>query len=74
VYDKANYAKLVAFTQYVPVLADMTEELDKIDPALGSNPLINPPQDMKDRLHTWAALTDEQTQQFNTAYASVTGS
>jgi spermidine/putrescine transport system substrate-binding protein len=74
VYDKANYAKLVAFTQYVPVLADMTEELDKIDPKLGANPLINPPQDMKDRLHTWAALTDEQTQQFNTAYAGVTGS
>jgi spermidine/putrescine transport system substrate-binding protein len=74
VYDKANYAKLVAFTQYVPVLADMADELNKIDPKLAANPLINPPQDFKDKLHTWAALTDEQTQQFNTAYASVTGS
>ena len=74
VYDKANYAKLVAYTQYVPVLADMTDELSKIDPKLASNPLINPPQDFQDRLHTWAALTDEQTQEFNTIYAAVTGS
>ncbi|MBI3212278.1 MAG: spermidine/putrescine ABC transporter substrate-binding protein [Mycobacterium sp.] len=74
VYDRANYAKLVAFTQYVPVLSEMTDELNKIDPKLASNPLINPPQDYLDRLHTWAALTDEQTQEFNTAYAAVTGS
>jgi spermidine/putrescine transport system substrate-binding protein len=74
VYDKPNYAKLVAFTQYVPVLADMTDELNKIDPKLATNPLINPPQDYKDRLKTWTALSDEQTQEFNTAYAAVTGS
>jgi spermidine/putrescine transport system substrate-binding protein len=74
VYDRPNYAKLVAFTQYVPVLADMTDELNKIDPKLATNPLINPPQDYQDRLKTWAALSDEQTQEFNTAYAAVTGS
>ena len=74
VYDKPNYAKLIAFTQYVPVLADMADELNKINPKLSANPLINPPQDFVDKLHTWAALTDEQTQQFNTAYAAVTGS
>jgi spermidine/putrescine transport system substrate-binding protein len=74
VYDKPNYAKLVAFTQYVPVLSDMTDELNKIDSNLATNPLINPPQDYQDRLKTWAALSDEQTQEFNTAYASVTGS
>jgi spermidine/putrescine transport system substrate-binding protein len=74
VYDRVNYAKLVAFTQYVPVLSDMTDELNKIDPKLGSNPLINVSDADKAKLHTWASLTDEQTQQFNTAYASVTGS
>ncbi len=74
VYDRANYAQLVAYTQYVPVLSDMTDELNKIDPKLAANILINPPQDVQDRLHTWAALTDEQTQEFNTAYAAVTGS
>jgi spermidine/putrescine transport system substrate-binding protein len=74
VYDRVNYAKLVAFTQYVPVLSDMTDELNKIDPKLGANPLINVSDADKAKLHAWAALTDEQTQQFNTAYASVTGS
>ncbi|WP_099025184.1 polyamine ABC transporter substrate-binding protein [Mycolicibacterium palauense] len=73
VYDRANYAKLVAYVQYVPVLSEMTEELDKIDPELSKNPLINPPQEMQDKLKSWAALTDEQTQEFNTAYAAVTG-
>lgn len=73
VYDRANYAKLVAFTQYVPVLSDMDDELNKIDPKLATNPLINPTQEMKDKLRTWPALTDEQTQEFNTAYAAVTG-
>ncbi len=73
VYDRANYAKLVAFTQFVPVLSEMTEELEKVDPAAASNPLINPPADVLERCKCWAALTDEQTQEFNTAYAAVTG-
>jgi spermidine/putrescine transport system substrate-binding protein len=73
VYDRANYAKLVAHTQYVPVLSDMTDELNKINPALAANPLINPPKSTLDSLKTWAALTDEQTAEFNKAYAEVTG-
>ncbi|MDZ4267318.1 MAG: spermidine/putrescine ABC transporter substrate-binding protein [Mycobacterium sp.] len=73
VYDRPNYAKLVAYTQFVPVLSDMTAELEKVDPAAASNPLINPPKDVLDRSKGWAALTDEQTQEYNTAYAAVTG-
>ena len=73
VYDRANYAKLVAYTQYVPALSDMTDELAKIDPASAENPLINPPADMQAKLKSWAALTDEQTLEFNTLYAAVTG-
>jgi len=73
VYDRANYAKLVAFVQYVPVLSGMTEELEKIDPAAAANPLINPPQEILEKSKAWAALTDEQTQEYNTAYAAVTG-
>ena len=30
-----------------PVLSDMTDELNKIDPKLAANPLINPPQEMQ---------------------------
>jgi spermidine/putrescine transport system substrate-binding protein len=73
IYDRANYAKLVAFTRFVPVLSDMTDELAKIDPELATNELINPPQATLDRLKAWPSLTDEQTQQFNKAYTAVTG-
>ena len=73
VYDRANYAKLVAFVQYVPVLSDMADELNKLDPKLAKNPLIVPPEADAKRLQTWAPLTDEQTQKFNTMYAAVTG-
>jgi spermidine/putrescine transport system substrate-binding protein len=73
VYDRPNYAKLVAFTQYVPVLSDMADELNKIDPKLAANPLINPPQASIEKLKSWADLTDEQTQEFNGLYAAVTG-
>jgi len=73
VYDRANYAKLVAFTQFVPVLSDMTADLDRIDPKLGSNPLINPAEETLAKLKAWAPLTDQQTQEFNRAYATVTG-
>jgi len=73
IYDRANYAKLISFTQFVPVLSDMTEELRKVDPAAADNPLINPPQSTLDNVKSWPALTDEQTQDFNTMYAAVTG-
>ncbi|OBA99957.1 twin-arginine translocation pathway signal protein [Mycobacteriaceae bacterium 1482268.1] len=73
VYDRANYAKLIAFVQYVPVLSDMNDELDKIDPALAKNPLIVPPEADAKRLKSWGPLTDEQTQDFTNLYAAVTG-
>jgi spermidine/putrescine transport system substrate-binding protein len=73
-YDRANYAKLIAHVQYVPVLSDMTDELNKVDPKIAADPLINPPKATLDNLKSWAALTDEQTQEFNSAYAAITGS
>ena len=51
----------------------MTDELNKIDPGAASNPLINPPESTVNNLKSWAALTDEQTQEYNTIYAAVTG-
>ncbi|BBY89509.1 MULTISPECIES: polyamine ABC transporter substrate-binding protein [Mycolicibacterium] len=73
IYDRVNYAKLVSFVQYVPVLSDMTDELAKIDPEAAANPLINPTPETLANVKSWAALTDEQTQEFNAAYATVTG-
>jgi len=73
VYDRPNYAKLVVFTRYIPVLTDMTDELNKLDPGAASNPLINPPQSLLDRVKQWPPLSDEQAKEFTSAYAAVTG-
>ncbi len=73
IYDRANYAKLIDATRYVPVLSDMTDELNKINPELGGNPLINPTPETLAKLKSWAPLTDEQMQEFNKTYAAVTG-
>ncbi len=74
VYDRDNYAKLVAYTRYIPVLSDMTDALNKIDPGAASNPLINPPQSTLDKVKQWPPLTDEQVKEYTTAYAEVTSS
>lgn len=73
VYDRANYAQLVNYVQYVPVLSDMTDELTKLDPEVANNPLINPPEDVLARLYAWPALTDDQDGEYTTIYAEITG-
>jgi spermidine/putrescine transport system substrate-binding protein len=73
VYDRANYADLIAYVQYVPVLSDMTDALEAVDPEVAANPLVNPPQDVLDKLVIWPALSDEQDQEYSTIYAEVTG-
>lgn len=72
IYDRPNYAKLVAYTSYVPVLSDMSDELDKIEKGLADDPLINPPKATLDNLKHWPALTDEQSRQFTDIYKAVT--
>ncbi|MBV9513893.1 MAG: spermidine/putrescine ABC transporter substrate-binding protein [Mycobacteriaceae bacterium] len=71
VYDRGNYAKLIAHTYYVPVLSNMSDELAKINPELASNPLINPPQSVLDNVKSWPTLSDQQTKEINDLYAAV---
>jgi spermidine/putrescine transport system substrate-binding protein len=73
VYDRPNYAKLVARTKYVPVLSNMADDLNAIDPKLAANPLINPPQSVLDNVKSWPTLSDQQTEEFNKMYAAATG-
>jgi spermidine/putrescine transport system substrate-binding protein len=72
VYDRDNYAELVVWVQYVPVLSDMTEALEAIDPEVASNPLINPPQETLDRLASWPILEDDVIAEYTTIYSDVT--
>ncbi len=73
VYDRANYAQLIVAVQFVPVLSDMTPEIERLDPAIAADPLVNPPQEVLDKLAIWPALTEEQDAEYTTIYADVTG-
>ncbi|MEZ5383581.1 MAG: spermidine/putrescine ABC transporter substrate-binding protein [Microthrixaceae bacterium] len=73
VYDKDNYAMLTDFVQYIPVLADMDEALDKVNPDLATNPLVNPPQEVLDRVEAWGPLPEEDEAEMVSIYAKVTG-
>jgi spermidine/putrescine transport system substrate-binding protein len=72
VYDKANYAQLISYVQYVPVLSDITEELEAIDPESAANPLINPPPEILDRLSSFPSFDDEEDAEIAALYADVT--
>lgn len=73
VYDRANYAKLVEEVLYIPVLSDMTDELEKINPDTASNPLVNPPQEVLDRVTSWEILPEDDEADMISLYNEVTG-
>ena len=65
--------QLLAQVQYIPVLSDMADALEKVDPTVASNPLINPPQSTLDKLVAWKTLTDAQEQEYAQLMTDVTG-
>ena len=72
IYDVENYAPLTVYVQYFPVVKGTGEALEKIDPAVASNPLINPSDETLANLTTWRALTDEEDVQYQAIYTEVT--
>lgn len=73
VYDKDNYAMLTDYVQYIPVLSDMDDALAKVNPELVDNPLVNPSQEVLDRVQAWAPLKEEDEAAMVKTYAKVTG-
>lgn len=73
VYDKDNYATLTDYVQYIPVLSDMDDALAKVNPELVDNPLVNPSQEVLDRVQAWPPLKEEDEAAMVKTYAKVTG-
>lgn len=71
VYDPVHAAQITAEVQYISPVKGVGEELAKIDPKLSSNPLINPPEDVLQRLHIFGPLTSEVEKQFNTRFNQI---
>ncbi|KAA0235494.1 MAG: Putrescine-binding periplasmic protein [Acidimicrobiales bacterium] len=74
VYDPANNARLTAEVQFIPPVQQTGEELEKIDPELAANPLINPPESEMAKAFVFPTLTEEEEVTYTDIYTQVTAS
>ena len=48
-------------------------ELARIAPELAQSPLVNPPDELRARLHVFRALSEEEDQEFNRVFQDAIG-
>lgn len=72
-YDPAHSAQIVAGAPYISAVEGAGEELAKIAPDLARSPLVNPPDELRARLHVFKALADAEDQEFNRIFQDAIG-
>ena len=73
VYDPKHSAQIVAGAPYLSAVKGAGAELAKIAPDLASSPLVNPPDDLRARLHVFKALSDAEDTEFNRVFQDAIG-
>jgi spermidine/putrescine transport system substrate-binding protein len=73
VYEPAHSAQIIKAAPYISPVKGAGEELAKIAPELASSPLVNPPDDLRARLHVFKALTDAEDTEFNRLFQVAIG-
>jgi len=73
VYDPKHSAQIVAGAPYLSDAKGTGAELAKIAPALASSPLVNPPDELRARLHVFRALSDEEDTEYNRIFQDAIG-
>jgi spermidine/putrescine transport system substrate-binding protein len=73
VYDPAHSAQIVAGAPYLSPVKGAGAELEKIAPDLAKSPLVNPPDDLRARLHVFKWLEDAEDQEFNRLFQDAIG-
>jgi len=73
VYQPAVSARIVKSTMYISPVAGALDELAKTDPVLAASPLVNPPDELRRRLHVFRALTDEEDQEYHRLFRQAIG-
>jgi spermidine/putrescine transport system substrate-binding protein len=73
VYDPGHSAQIVAEAPYLSAVKGSGAELAKIAPDLASSPLVNPPDDLRARLHVFRALSDAEDTEFNRIFQNAIG-
>jgi spermidine/putrescine transport system substrate-binding protein len=73
VYDPKHSAQIVAGAPYLSAAKGTGAELAKIAPQLASSPLVNPPDDLRSRLHVFRALSDAEDTEYNRIFQDAIG-
>jgi spermidine/putrescine transport system substrate-binding protein len=73
VYDPKHSAQIVAGAPYLSAVKGAGAELAKIAPDLASSPLVNPPDELRARLHVFKALSDAEDTEFNRIFQDAIG-
>jgi len=72
-YDPAHSAQIVAAAPYISAVKGAGDELAKIAPDLAKSSLVNPPDDLRARLHVFRALSDAEDTEFNKIFQDAIG-
>ena len=72
-YDPAHSAQIVAAAPYISAVKGAGEALAKIAPDLAKSSLVNPPDDLRARLHVFRALSDAEDVDFNKMFQDAIG-
>ena len=72
-YDPAHSAQIVAGAPYISAVEGAGDELAKIAPELANSPLVNPPAELRARLHVFKALGDAEDQEFYRLFQDAIG-
>ena len=73
VYDPVHSAQIVAAAPYLSAVKGTGEELTKIAPELAKSELVNPPEELRARLHVFRGLSDQEDQDFNRVFQDAIG-
>jgi spermidine/putrescine transport system substrate-binding protein len=73
VYDPKHSAQIVAGAPYLSAVKGAGAELAKLAPDLANSPLVNPPDDLRARLHVFRALSDAEDTEYNRIFQDAIG-
>lgn len=73
VYDPAHSAQIVVGAPYLSPVKGVGAELEKLAPELAKSALVNPPDDLRARLHVFRWLEEAEETEVNKAFQDAIG-
>jgi spermidine/putrescine transport system substrate-binding protein len=73
VYDPKHSARIVSGAPYLSPVKGAAAELARIAPELARSPLVNPPGELRARLHVFRTLSDAEAMDYNRIFQDAIG-